>query len=208
MTLPLFGSRIVTSPEPRGAMYSESMALLIEPEVRFHTSFLEFLEEWGDGHIDGAGLENVRHREQLRSTAGFDRLVDQLRADAEEDSPRPSEYVPCTYLWLIEGAELVGFLAIRHRLTPYLLNTGGHIGFSVRPSQRRRGLATQALEDALPVALDLGIGRVLVTCDEDNVGSARTIEKNGGVIEDTRGGKRRYWIDVSQPSRRSTSRST
>jgi predicted acetyltransferase len=66
----------------------------------------------------------------------------------------------------------------------------------VRPSARRRGIATAALRAALPQAAALGIHEVLVTCDDDNIGSARVIEANGGVLEDVRGDKRRYWVAI------------
>jgi predicted acetyltransferase len=88
----------------------------------------------------------------------------------------------------------------RHGLNDYLFEQGGHIGYSVRPSARRRGFAGDALRDALPIARELGISRVLITCDETNVGSRRTIEKNGGIYEDSRKGKRRYWIDSAAPT--------
>ena len=67
-----------------------------------------------------------------------------------------------------------------------------------RPSARRRGHAAKALDDALPLARDLGINLALITCDEDNAGSRAIIEKNGGVYEDTRNGKRRYWVETGQ----------
>jgi predicted acetyltransferase len=81
-------------------------------------------------------------------------------------------------------------------LNDFLLNEGGHIGYSVRPSARLRGHATRALAFALPIARGLGISRILITCNEDNAGSRATIEKNGGIYEDTRNGKRRYWVDT------------
>ena len=93
------------------------------------------------------------------------------------------------------GAEILGFIAIRHRLTTYLFDQGGHIGYSVRPSARRQGIASAALELGLTEARGLGISPVLVTCDEDNVASRRTIEKAGGQYENSVEGKRRYWID-------------
>ena len=93
--------------------------------------------------------------------------------------------------------EVVGFLALRHSLNAWLLEEGGHIGYSVRPSRRGQGHASRALALAVRRSAELGLDRVLVTCDEDNVASARTIERNGGVYEDTRNGKRRYWIDAS-----------
>jgi predicted acetyltransferase len=89
---------------------------------------------------------------------------------------------------------MVGFLALRHELTPWLLEEGGHIGYSVRPARRGHGHATRALALAVRRAAELGLDRVLLTCDEPNVPSARTIERNGGAYEDTRNGKRRYWI--------------
>ncbi|HEX2706374.1 MAG TPA: GNAT family N-acetyltransferase [Candidatus Lustribacter sp.] len=104
--------------------------------------------------------------------------------------------MPSTNRWLVGGSEFLGHLSIRHRLTPVLVELGGHIGYAIRPSARRRGYGTRQLALALPVARGLGLGRLLVTCDEDNIGSARIIERSGGVLEDVRGDKRRYWIDV------------
>jgi predicted acetyltransferase len=74
---------------------------------------------------------------------------------------------------------------------------GGHIGYDVRPSARRRGHATAMLRAALPVARGLGIESALVTCDEDNVASRKVIEANGGVFEDQRGDKLRFWIPTA-----------
>jgi predicted acetyltransferase len=91
---------------------------------------------------------------------------------------------------------VVGFLALRHALTAWLLEEGGHIGYSVRPVRRGQGHATRALELALRRSAELGLDRVLLTCDEDNEASARTIEHHGGVHEDTRNGTRRYWVET------------
>jgi predicted acetyltransferase len=91
--------------------------------------------------------------------------------------------------------EVIGFLARRHGPTPWLLE-GGHIGCSVRPGSRHRGHASRALALALVRAADLGLERVLHTCDEENLASRRTIEGNGVVYGDTRNGRQRYWIDL------------
>jgi predicted acetyltransferase len=104
--------------------------------------------------------------------------------------------VPDPELWWVEETEFLGRVGIRHRLTPVLLEVGGHIGYDVRPSARRRGHATEMLRQALRIAHDLGIERALVTCDVDNVGSRTVIERNGGVFEDERAGKLRFWISV------------
>ena len=88
----------------------------------------------------------------------------------------------------------IGFLAVRHRLNDWLLQEGGHIGYSVRPSRRGVGHASRALHLGLGHAAGLGLDRVLLTCEEDNVASRRTIVSAGGVYEDTRNGKQRFWI--------------
>ena len=169
------------------------MPRLIAPDVSYHASWLEGSAEFDGAHRDGAGAEDWPLKE-LEDDQSFLRFVDALVNDARPESPRKPGYVPCTYLWIVDGDTFLGSLAIRHELNDFLFNQGGHIGYSVRPSARRRGHAAAALANALPIARELGIARILLTCDEDNAGSRATIEKNGGIYEDSRNGKRRYWI--------------
>ena len=128
---------------------------------------------------------------------GFAAYVAALRAQAGQDANRPADLVPCTSWWWVEGTEYLGRIALRHRLTERLLQTGGHIGYDVRPSARRRGHATAMLAAVLPEAAARGIDRALVTCEASNAGSRRVIEHNGGVLEDQRGGLLRYWVPTS-----------
>jgi len=125
---------------------------------------------------------------------GFAHFVEDLRGKAREDTPRPEGHVPSTILWWVEDSEYLGRIAIRHRLTRWLLEVGGHLGYDVRPSARRRGHATAMLKEALPIAHAVGIDPALITCDEDNVGSRRVIEANGGVLADQLNDKLRFWV--------------
>jgi predicted acetyltransferase len=109
------------------------------------------------------------------------------------------QYVPWTDLYGVVDGVVVGRVSVRHLLTEGLALVGGHIGYGVRKAYRRRGYATELLRAGLGVARDLGIDRALVTCDDDNVGSAAVIERCGGVLEDVRSvpgssPKRRYWV--------------
>lgn len=131
----------------------------------------------------------------------FERYLEVL-AEYERGEKLPPAHVPETFLFAFTGATIVGRVSIRHALTPFLERFGGHIGYVVVPEHQRRGYATEILRQSLQIARErLGLTRVLLTCDEDNLGSIRTIEKNGGVFESTVIGpdekpKRRYWIDV------------
>jgi predicted acetyltransferase len=106
----------------------------------------------------------------------------------------------------VEG-EIIGRISIRHTLNDFLFNYGGHIGYMVRPAFRRRGYASEMLRQALLVAKELGIDAVLLTCNDDNLGSIKVIEKHGGQLEDKvdENGKllRRYWINNSKGETRS-----
>ena len=122
----------------------------------------------------------------------------------KEDLP-DERHVACTFLCAFdEQNNLVGRLSIRHELTDFLLREGGHVGYAVMPEYRRKGYATEIMRWAtLHCKNALGLDKILVTCDDDNIGSIKTIEKNGGVLQDKiqnasgRVLKRRYWIDLS-----------
>ncbi len=111
----------------------------------------------------------------------------------------PEGRVPQSELWLMAGNRLIGWVKIRHTLNEELLKKGGHIGYGIRPSERGKGYGTKILELGLHKAKELGIKRILVTCADDNMGSAKIIEKNGGILENKIEYYghliRRYWID-------------
>ena len=109
----------------------------------------------------------------------------------------PEGWVPDIQLvaFSIDG-QAVGFLNIRLCLNDFLLEEGGHIGYSIRPSERGKGYAKEALRQGLQVAKEKNIKRALVTCSTENPASRAVILANGGVYEDVRNGTERYWIDV------------
>ena len=116
----------------------------------------------------------------------------------------PEGKVAASFLFAVDNDEIVGRVSIRHSLNDFLFNYGGHIGYAVRPQFRKKGYATEILRQALEYCRGLGLEKVLVTCNDSNEPSAKTIEKCGGklenkVIEQIESGERlvrRYWIDL------------
>ncbi len=114
----------------------------------------------------------------------------------------PEGWVQATQLVCLRDNRILGMIQVRHRFNDNLRQFGGHIGYSVRPSERRKGVAAWMLNAVKPFCREIGLDRILVTCLTDNEGSRRTILKNGGVYESTvhepqeNVDLQRYWIDL------------
>lgn len=171
------------------------MPELAEPSVALHEEWLQAHQEWPGEDQDGSGLSGDDAVESVEEFAAF---VTRLQNEADETRALPAGRVHCSYWWITEGRRVVGALALRHELNDFLRDAGGHIGYSVRPSARHRGLASWALAQVLRRASAMGISKVLVTCAVDNDASRRIIESAGGVLEDVRdtavGRVQRFWI--------------
>jgi len=167
---------------------------LIKPTVEYEVEYLEMMTEWRE-----AG-EEFTPFVLGEDTSDFGAMVKRF-----DDFPKgigiKEGFVPHTTFWLVrDDRKVLGAINIRHTLNDYLARVGGHIGYGIRPSQRRKGYATEMLRLALPEAKKLGIKRALISCEKNNVGSAKTIIKNGGVFEseviDKGDVVQRYWVDI------------
>ncbi|MDP1918421.1 MAG: GNAT family N-acetyltransferase [Myxococcales bacterium] len=175
---------------------------LVRPQERYRESVVRGLRELRDEGLPWHVAVDLTAIE--RDFAAF---VASKLADVKRD-------IPATHLWAIADDEFVGRLSIRHALNDALRIEGGHIGYDTVPSFRGRGVATEMLRQALPIARTLGLTSVLLTCDDTNARSIRVIERNGGVLTATkelapnRPLKRYYEIDLTQQEPPTSSRST
>ena len=184
-------------PAPPGCLTFEAMSTLIAPTERLADSFAAAVDEFiaeGRGGPDDRSLLGQAIRDHVLPAAGTAWVAAHLAEERRWETAPPANFVPMTMLWWVEGATFLGRVSIRHRLNDWLREVGGHIGYDIRPSARRRGHATAMLAAALPRAAALGIDKALITCDFDNIGSRKVIERNGGVLEDRRGAKLRFLV--------------
>ena len=167
---------------------------LVFPTIEMKQAALNYRQEHfncGEEHIHGsAGFNTAKTYEDW-----LKQRIDDLTL---KDHPR---FVAATAYFAMVDSEIVGTIQIRHELNDHLRHDGGHIGYGVRPSVRRKGYATQMLALALEKCRKLGIDKVLLTCSKDNIGSAKTIINNGGVLDseyaDSSGNiSQRYWISI------------
>lgn len=164
---------------------------LIEPTDELKAEFLVMAQEYLN-----AGEE--RYKSELEN---FDAYLNNSMRNALGEN-LPPKIVQENIFWLTNERRVLGRSSLRHRLNPALEDIGGHIGYDIRPAERRKGYGTLILELTLGKAKSLGLKRVLVTCDTDNTGSVKIIEKNGGKLSEQEMsntlGKMisRYWIEI------------
>lgn len=173
------------------------MLVLRRPELADRVLIEAMLEEFADSAsaMDGFWFS--------RDDFDYDEWLETCQR-AEQGLGLPDGAVPyIQYVSFDERHQPIGFVNLRLRLNEKLLEKGGHIGYSIRPSQRRRGMAKCQLGLALKECLAKQVRRVLVTCHKDNEASRRTILAHGGVLEDVRQETERYWIDLEETDEQS-----
>jgi predicted acetyltransferase len=172
----------------------DSKPVLISPSDQYQQEFLEMVADYQQ-----AGESYSQHQLAQQDFAAY---LAQVRNDAQGIG-LPAGYAPMSSFWLVKDRGIVGESRLRHYLTPALEVEGGHIGYAIRPSERGKGYGTLILALTLAQARSLGLQRIRVTCDTDNLASVRVIEKNGGQLAgqtiSTRTGKPifQYWIALS-----------
>lgn len=171
---------------------------LVFPTNEYKSQVEEYLQEFldnGEDHIPGiGGLDRIKD---------FDTWLQKIQNDLSEETV-DEDRVPATFYLTIRKSDrkIVGNLQIRHLLNEKLLNYGGHIGDAIRPSERKKGYATEQIRLALKKCKELGIDNVMMDCDKENIGSAKSIQNNGGILENEVYVEnelvQRYWISLKK----------
>ena len=175
----------------------ESKLELVFPTKEMKRDIEEYMQEFYDNGDKVAGIGG------LDRIKDFDTWLNKIQKDILPQTIETGK-VPATLYFSVRKADkrIVGNLQIRHRLNEKLLRYGGHIGDSVRPSERRKGYATEQIRLALLKCKELGIDRVLMDCDKNNIGSAKAIQNNGGILENEVYVEdelvQRYWISLKK----------
>ena len=171
---------------------------LVFPTPEYKNQVEEYLQEFfdnGEYEIAGdGGLDRIKD---------FDKWLEKVQNDLSEDSIEDNRIPATVYLTIRKSDnKIVGNVQIRHRLNKELLKYGGHIGDSIRPSERKKGYATEQIRLALQECKKLGMDNVLMDCDKTNIGSAKSIINNGGILENeiyiNNEFVQRYWISLKK----------
>jgi predicted acetyltransferase len=170
------------------------MCILVPPSLQYRQTLLEAFEEF---QANGENLEV----DLTLLAERLEELLAWIEAQQDPSTVDPGQ-LPFFDYWLIDHEEWIGKLTLRPQINEQFLVSGGHIGYEIRPSKRRQGYGTLLLRLGLEKAREHGLCRVLLTCDETNVGSKKIIQANGGRYENavpqegTSVKKLRYWIDL------------
>lgn len=166
---------------------------LLSPSIEHKNAYIEMMLEWEKTN------ENI-NPSVIKQEIDYDEWIDVLETYKKSETCPPELVPSSTYFLVNDDNKLLGAINIRHYLNKQLLQFGGHIGYGIRPTERKKGYATIMLKLALEKCKEIGLKQVLITCDKDNIGSAKTIIANNGILENevVIEGKiiQRYWITI------------
>ena len=166
---------------------------LVFPNKKYYTSYNEAYQEYKKHNVTTYWFDDISQVDVQKKYYNNRHAIDL----------KPGRVAQTTY-WLIDGDRFIGEIGIRHELNDFLINYGGHIGYGIRFSEWNKGYGSKMLALALKKAKKMGLEKVLITCNHDNIGSAKVIENNGGklenIVENIIDGKKvltkRYWINL------------
>lgn len=167
------------------------------PSLEDKNKWIEYIKEY---RLDNPKAKPLSCTESINYEEWINKITDEHNGINLEEGR-----VPSSAYFLMFNDKIIGHLSIRHNIdSNFLALYGGHIGYGVRPSERRKKFATIMLNLALEKCKELGLENVMVTCREDNIGSAKTIENNCGVLKDIifipeeNYNFKKYWINVKE----------
>ncbi len=171
--------------------------LLVKPTIKYKDEIQKFREEIIQFDVDTNACSS------LRKMSNIEQWLKKIEKISNKETC-PEKYVPSTHFIYLRKSDnkVVGLVQIRHYINEFLEKFGGHIGYYVCHSERRKGYATKMLYDILPICKDMGLEKILVVCLKDNTGSIKTILNNGGLFESTifdsskNAYLNRYWIEL------------
>lgn len=168
---------------------------LIYPIKKYEEKAFEYINEF------------LLYNSSINGTGGLDRYDDYnewlKKVESDLDIPNiPEDRVPANTYFFVRTSDdkILGMINIRHKLNEFLLNEGGHIGYSIRPTERKKGYGTLMLKLGLEKCKELKLNKVLITCDKSNIASAKVIQNNNGILENEIYSNtfsqviQRYWI--------------
>lgn len=170
---------------------------LIAPSKKNEKKAFEYIQEFlkHNSEINGVG--------GLKRYDSYDEWLLKLEKDLDIPNIPEGKGPANTYFFIrIQDSKIIGMITIRHKLNEFLLNRGGHIGYSIRPTERKKGYGNLMLKLGLEKCRELKLSKVLITCDKINVASAKVIQNNNGILENEVFSEtfseitQRYWVNL------------